>query len=125
VGEEMLRDEGAVVAQRCVKQGVTVVWRDFEAMPHCFGMLIESNPASAVHFEEYGGFCRDIVEGKKVQSNGVFIKAKTCERSDMDVTSGLTTITDEEVVGYMQKGKNRIETKFNKGQDPSSERPML
>lgn len=125
VGDEMLRDEGAVVAQRCVKQGVTVVWRDFEAMPHCFGMLIESNPASAVHFEEYAGFCRDIVEGKKVQSNGVFIKAKTCERSDIDVTSGLTTITDEEVVGYMQKGKNRIETKFNKGQDPSSERPML
>ncbi|KAG9192922.1 hypothetical protein G6011_11656 [Alternaria panax] len=125
VGEEMLRDEGAVVAQRCVAQGVTVVWRDFEAMPHCFAMLVESNPASKVHFEEYGGFCRDVVDGKKVESNGVFIKAKTCERSDMDVKNGLTKITDEEVEAYMLKGKERIETKFRRGQDPSSERPML
>jgi hypothetical protein len=88
-------------------------------------MLIESNPASAVHFEEYGRFCKEIVEGKKVESNGVFIKAKTCEKSDMDVKSGLTKIRDEEVDGYMQKGRERIEAKFRKGQDPASERPML
>ncbi|KAL1799731.1 hypothetical protein ACET3X_000073 [Alternaria dauci] len=125
VGEEMLRDEGAVVAQRCARQGVRVVWRDFEAMPHCFGMLVESNPASAVHFEEYGGFCRDVVGGKEVESSGVYIKAKTCERSGMDVESGLTKITDEEVEAYMHKGKSRIEAKFRRGQDPASERPML
>jgi hypothetical protein len=38
----------------------------------------------------------------------------------------LTQIKDEEVEGYMLKGKERIEAKFNKGQDPETEtRPML
>ncbi|CAG5150528.1 uncharacterized protein ALTATR162_LOCUS2690 [Alternaria atra] len=125
VGEEMLRDEGAVIAQRCVAQGVTVVWRDFEAMPHCFAMLLESNPSSPVHFDEYGKFCKEVVEGKTLQSNGVFIKAKTLEKSEMDVKSGLTKIRDDEVEAYMQKGKERIEAKFRRGMDPASERPML
>jgi acetyl esterase/lipase len=127
VGDEMLRDEDAVMAQSAVAQGVTVVWRDFEAMPHCFAMLLESNPSSAVHFSEYAQFCKEVVEGgsAKMKSSAVAIKAKTCERSDMDVRSGLTQIRFEEVEGYMQKGKERIERKFARGQDPASERPML
>jgi acetyl esterase/lipase len=127
VGDEMLRDEDAVMAQSAVAQGVTVVWRDFEAMPHCFAMLLESNPSSAVHFSEYAQFCKEVVEGgsAKMESSAVAIKAKTCERSDMDVRSGLTQIRFEEVQGYMQKGKERIERKFARGQDPASERPML
>jgi len=43
----------------------------------------------------------------------------------MDVKTGLTQIRFEEVEGYMQKGKERIERKFAKGLDPASERPML
>ena len=55
----------------------------------------------------------------------MYIKAKTLERSDVDVRVGLTQIRDEEVEGYMLQGKKRIEGKFNKGLEPSSERPML
>jgi acetyl esterase/lipase len=127
VGEEMLRDEDAVFAQRAVAQGVKVVWREFEAMPHCFAMLLEANPGAPVHQKEIGTFCRDIVEKPEgVTTNGVFISAKTLARKDVDVRSGLTQIKDEEVEGYMLKGKERIEAKFNKGQDPETEtRPML
>lgn len=127
VGEEMLRDEDAVFAQRAVAQGVTVVWREFEAMPHCFAMLLENNPGAPVHQKEFGTFCREVVESKdQVVTNGVYIEAKTLKRKDVDVRSGLTQIKDEEVEAYMQKGKERIENKFNRGQDPETEaRPML
>jgi acetyl esterase/lipase len=126
VGQEMLRDEDAVLAQRAVAQGVTVVWREFEAMPHCFAMLLESCNGSPMHYKESGAFCRDVVEGKVGASNGVFIVAKTLERREVDVKSGLTGITDEEVQEYMKKGKERIETKFARGADPAEEaRPML
>jgi hypothetical protein len=48
------------------------------------------------------------------------------KRSDVDVAKGLTEIKDEEVEGYMRKGKERIEAKFRRGQDPETEtRPML
>ena len=61
-----------------------------------------------------------------MRTNGEFIKAKTLERSEVDVRSGLTELTDSEVEGYMKKGQERIEAKFRRGQDPAAEaRPML
>jgi acetyl esterase/lipase len=126
VGEEMLRDEDAVLAQRVVAQGVPVVWREFEAMPHCFAMLLENVNGAAVHYEEYGKFCKDVVEGKDIESSGEVIMAKTLDRKEVDVKSGLTEIKEDEVLEYMRKGKERIEKKFNKGGDPSADaRPML
>ncbi|KAH5099481.1 hypothetical protein HBI21_054110 [Parastagonospora nodorum] len=127
VGEEMLRDEDAVFAQRAVKQGVTVVWREFEAMPHCFAMLLESNPGAPVHQQEIGSFCKEVVEKPgSLATNGVFIEAKTLKRRDVDVGSGLTEITEAEVEGYMKAGKERIERKFRRGKEPETEtRPML
>lgn len=126
LGQEMLRDEDAVLAQRAVRQGVKVVWREFEAMPHCFAMLLENNPGAPVHHTEFAKFCRQAVEsGKSVETNGEFIKAKTLERSAMDTENGLTELTDDEALQYMRKGQQRIEAKFRKGQDPAAERPML
>ncbi|KAF2828500.1 hypothetical protein CC86DRAFT_193929 [Ophiobolus disseminans] len=126
VGEEMLRDEDAVLAQRCIAQGVKVVWREFEAMPHCFAMLLENVNATPLHYKEIGAFCRDVVEGKAMQNNGIRIAAKTLVRSDLDVRNGLTEIRDDEIEGYMNTGKERIEKKFKRGEDPGSEtKPML
>jgi len=132
VGEEMLSDEDAVFAQRCVAQGVKLVWREFEAMPHCFAMLLENNNGSPIHYKEVGEFCKKAVGNGgsggsgSVETNGVYIKAKSLERSDVDVASGLTQIKDGEVEAYMKKGKERIERKFARGEDPGAEtRPML
>lgn len=127
LGQEMLRDEDAVFAQRAVEQGVKVVWREFEAMPHCFAMLLENNPGAPVHYAEFAEFCRKVVEaGESIDTNGEFVKAKTLERSPVDVKSGLTELSDEQVEECMRKGKERIEAKFRRGQDPAAEaRPML
>ncbi|KAF1932581.1 acetyl-hydrolase [Didymella exigua CBS 183.55] len=126
LGQEMLRDEDAVLAQRAVGQGVKVVWREFEAMPHCFAMLLESNPGAPVYYKEFAKFCKEVVEARdSVQTNGEFIRAKTLQRSEVDVKGGLTKLTDVEVEGYMKKGQERIEAKFRRGRDPAAERPML
>ncbi|KAF2033626.1 acetyl-hydrolase [Setomelanomma holmii] len=123
VGEEMHRDEAAVLAQRAVKQGITVVWRDFEAMPHCFAMVLEHIDGAAVHVAEFGKFCREVVEGKTVVTNGEFIQAKSLERRDVDVATGLTKITEEEVEEYMKKGAENIGRKEVRGEDEA--RSML
>ncbi|KAF2747980.1 hypothetical protein M011DRAFT_467017 [Sporormia fimetaria CBS 119925] len=107
LGEEMLRDEDAVMAQRAAKQGVKVVWREFEALPHCFGMMLEGLGATRVHYEELGGFCRDVVGGKEVETSAEFLKAKTLERVQVDV-KGLCGLSDEEVEALMRKGVERI-----------------
>ncbi|KAH7088388.1 acetyl-hydrolase [Paraphoma chrysanthemicola] len=125
VGEEMLRDEDAVLAQRAVGQGVKVIWREFEAMPHCFAMLLEYLEGARVHVDEFGAFCRQVVEGKAagVESNGVVIAAKSLKRKDVDVAKGLTSITEEEVKTYMQKGLERIRKKEARGEEEA--RAML
>jgi acetyl esterase/lipase len=123
VGEEMLRDEDAVLAQRAVAQGVTVIWREFEAMPHCFAMLLEHVNGAAVHTAEFGKFCKEVVQGTKMESNGEFILAKSLARKEVDVRSGLTKITEEEVRAYMEKGVQRIRRKEAKGEDET--RAML
>ncbi|KAF2852196.1 acetyl-hydrolase [Plenodomus tracheiphilus IPT5] len=114
VGQEMLYDEIAVFAQRLAAQAVTVRWREFEAMPHCFAMLLEGLAGAAVHHDEFGRFCREVVV------------ARSLERRAVDVRRGLTGIGDEEVEGYMRKGRERIEEVFRRGGDVSGEaRPML
>ncbi len=126
VGQEMLRDEDAVFAARAAAQGVKVVWREFEAMPHVFAMLLESCSSTPVHYAETARFCRDVVEGRGVETNGEFVVARTLERRVVDVRKDLTDLTDGMVEEYMRRGKDRIEAKFRRGEDASAEaRPML
>ncbi len=106
VGEEMLRDEGAVVAQRAARVGVPVLWEQWEAMPHCFGLVLVGGREARECFETWAGFCRSVVEKgpESVQTKGVATEARTCKRSEVDVKA-LVSITDEEVTERMTKAK--------------------
>ncbi|KAF2274151.1 uncharacterized protein EI97DRAFT_435514 [Westerdykella ornata] len=129
LGQEMLRDEAAVLASRLARQGVAVVWREFECMPHCFAMMLEGTGESRLHYAEYAKFCRDVVEMKKgggeegVKTNGEFILAKTLKRQEVDVRTGLTDLTEEKVDDLMRRGRKRIEGKLVEGEVEA--RPML
>jgi hypothetical protein len=122
LGEEMLRDEDAVLAKRLHAQGVTVRWREFEAMPHCFAMMLDSLPASTTFFEEYTKFCSEVVEGKVTSSDAEKLAAKTLKREKLQF-GDVTDITDEDVVKYMKEGQSRI---GKKGEAAATEaKPML
>lgn len=108
LGEEMLRDEDAVLARRLHAQGSKVVWREFEAMPHCFGMMLDALPASKVHIEETAKFCREAVEDKVTQSSGEFIVAKSLVRRAVDLAH-VTELTDDDVHKAQKQGQERIE----------------
>jgi acetyl esterase/lipase len=86
VGEELLADECAVIATRMAKQGVRVVWEQYETMPHCFVYLLEPSPVAAMAFEGWSAFLKDVVAGKKVETNGTYVAVKTLERSEVEVT---------------------------------------
>ncbi|KAK3203392.1 hypothetical protein GRF29_112g1159194 [Pseudopithomyces chartarum] len=122
LGEEMLRDEDAILARRLHAQGVTVRWREFEAMPHCFAMMLDSLPASTTFFEEYTKFCSEVVEGKVTSSDAEKLAAKTLKRENLQFED-VTDITDEDVVKYMKEGQSRI---GKKGEAAATEaKPML
>jgi hypothetical protein len=121
VGEEMLRDEDAVLAQRVARQGGKVVWREFEAMPHVFGFMLEWVPQAVQNLEMMAGFCRAVVEKGSVETSAEFILVKGQGKREMDVGS-LTDLTDEKVAELMREGRSRLEKRM----DGSVEaRPML
>lgn len=83
----MLVDEGKVVAAKAAKHGVHVVWEQWEAMPHCFAMLLEGLEAGRKVFNDWAAFC-DTVGGsksKKVETRGTWYAAKTGKEKEMDV----------------------------------------
>jgi acetyl esterase/lipase len=121
VGEEMLRDEDAVLAKRVSGQGGKVVWREFEAMPHVFGFMLEWVPQAVQNLEMMAGFCRDVVEKGDVDTSTEFILVKGQGKRVVDV-GALTDLTDEKVGELMREGRRRLEKRM----DGSVEaRPML
>jgi acetyl esterase/lipase len=122
LGEEMLRDEGAVLAKRLHKHGAIVRWREFEAMPHCFAIMLDALPASTTFFDEYAKFCSEVVEAKVASSDGERLLAKTLKREAVDLDK-VTQLTDEEIARHMQEGKERILKKH--GAAATETRPML
>ena len=120
-GEEMLVDEGKQIAARASKQGVKVVWQEWEAMCHCFGMVLVGSETSRQFFNNWAGFCNDVVANgnangdangnangqangaahavKKhdnVHTKGTFFEAKTLRPREVDLEN-LAVLTDEEV----------------------------
>ncbi|KAF2645153.1 acetyl-hydrolase [Massarina eburnea CBS 473.64] len=121
VGEEMLRDEDAVVAKRMHAQGVSVVWKEFEAMPHVFAAMLGHLGAAGLHYGEMAAFCRDVVEGG-IQSSAEFIRAKSLVREKKEVGE-ITQLSDEEVWDLCKKGKDAIVKKD--GDAALEAKPML
>lgn len=109
-GEELLTDEAKTVARRMARQGVPVVWEQWEAMPHCFAMVLTWTEASRVSYKGWADFVRDAIRGQ-VETKGCYVSVKTLKRKEVDVNT-LTTISDEDVLEGMAEGRRRIEDKF-------------
>ena len=105
-GTEMLLDEGKVVAQKIAQQGGTVIWEEYDAMPHCFCFILEALEGSKICFESWAQFAKDVVEGKELDSKGTFIEAKTYKRIDVDVLR-LETFQDGEVESLMKQARSK------------------
>jgi len=86
-GEEMLVDEGKVVASKAAKQGIPVVWEQWEAMPHCFAMLLEGLEAGKRVFKDWAAFCDAVGGGKseKMETRGTWFAARTGKEKEMGV----------------------------------------
>jgi acetyl esterase/lipase len=104
-GEEMLADEDKVLAQRLARQGVSVVWEQYEAMPHCFALFLDHLPSTKMTFETWAQFAKDVVK-KSVATKGTFTTAKKFNRVDVDVTK-LTELKDEDVIQTIKETRDR------------------
>ncbi|KAI9704439.1 MAG: hypothetical protein M1836_007302 [Candelina mexicana] len=106
-GEEMLTDENKVLAQRAASQGVSVVFEQYEAMPHCFSILLVGLGGSKMAFECWTRFIVACVERpESVRTKGRFVEAKTLKETEVDVTK-VSDFEFEEVLKRMKEARER------------------
>ncbi|KAL8670496.1 MAG: hypothetical protein Q9168_004978 [Polycauliona sp. 1 TL-2023] len=111
LGEELLADEGKAVASLAAKQGVPVIWEQYEAMPHCFPMLLDYLEAGRKAFKNWATFCAtvgggagsddDNEEAAGLETKGTWFAAKTCKETAVEVQS-LAVCSPEEVAEKMK-----------------------
>jgi acetyl esterase/lipase len=116
-GQELLTDEDKYIAMKASSQGVKVVFEEYEAMPHCFAMVLESLPASKRCFNSWAGFINQVVERPgTVETIGRAIKPKTLEEVTLDMGS-LSEMKEGEVIERMRE---RVTMMSMKQPDPMS-----
>ncbi|PKS12864.1 hypothetical protein jhhlp_000204 [Lomentospora prolificans] len=95
-GWELLADEDKFLALRLRQDGVRVVFEEYEAMPHCFAMILTNLPAAKRCFQGWSGFIKNVVKDPaNIAPSAITVKAKTLQEVDLDLTEEDLT---EEVV---------------------------
>ena len=103
-GEEMLSDEIQILAARAAQQGVPVASEQWEAMPHCFAMMLLGSPMSKRCYGDWTCFCREVTKGVEPGTRGLWFEAKTQREREVDVTA-LAPIEDEVVRELMERAR--------------------
>ena len=113
-GEEMVADEGAIIAQQAARQGVRVIWEQFEGMPHCFPYFLTWLPQTARFFEDWAKFCKQCVEGAgDLGVRGGFIEARGIRSRPVDEREiGVANV--ETARKAMAKGRGERQAHFEK-----------
>lgn len=107
-GEEMVVDASKVIAQRAAGDGCTVIWAEYEAMPHCFPFILEV-PQTEHSFRSCASFCRNCVEtSSSLRSEGTAINASMQVKS-VDIGSLIELLFGEVKKRAQHEMKRQIE----------------
>lgn len=109
-GEEMLTDEIKVLASRAAQQGVKVVFEEYQAMPHCFAMLLPTLPTSEKCVKSWAQFAKEAVqgggmEGWTLETKGTWVEARTGREVSKDVVDLCKDLPMEEVKRLIREAK--------------------
>ncbi|KAF3929960.1 Esterase [Arthrobotrys entomopaga] len=100
-GQEILSDECKFLAKNMESKGVTVRYEEYQAMPHCFALVIDWLPVTAKCFGTWCGFIEDVVEGREVVNKATRTLAKSLKEEDLKIGE-LIGYSYEEVLERMK-----------------------
>ncbi|OLN85115.1 Esterase [Colletotrichum chlorophyti] len=96
-GWELLADEDKYMAQKLYRDGVPVVFEEYEGMPHCFALMLTRLPNAKRCFAGWTGFMTAVVDNpENIGPKAVTIKAKTLKEFPLDLET-LSNLNDDEM----------------------------
>ncbi|PGG95031.1 hypothetical protein AJ80_10040 [Polytolypa hystricis UAMH7299] len=111
-GEERLTDECKAFAQKAARNGVPVIWEQYEAMPHCFSLVIEGTTEGEACFESWARFMRTMAEAPdEIVTRAEFVTAKTLQRRPVDIYN-LFNMSEGDILDGMQAARQKIADRF-------------
>ena len=105
--KERIVDGGKVVAQLAARQGVPIVWDEYELMPHNWPMVFPDHPHSIKCYYSWVEAFSPFVEGTPVTAKALFTELKSQDIWSLDVQN-LTHLTAEEVESLMRDKQKTI-----------------
>lgn len=109
-GEEMLADQSKVIAQRAVSQECTVIWIQYETMPHTFPFLLKV-PQTLHSLTSCANFCRACVHAAHGMTTQGSILDRFMSAKSVDVTQ-LINISFDEFKNGVRKETERQASEF-------------
>lgn len=107
-GWELLNDENRAGAARMLGAGVTVQFEEFEAMPHCFAMLLDGTPGSRKCFEDWAKFITAVtMNPASIKTRAWAVEAKTLKEKELDMAK-LCTFSHEQAMKWMDEKRKAM-----------------
>lgn len=100
-GGERLADGARFLAQSVARQGVAVVWEEYEAMPHLWPLLFATWPQTQRCWKHWARACTSFAEGRPVASSGNRMEVGNLQSREVDLHT-LTRLSMDDVLGYMK-----------------------
>jgi acetyl esterase/lipase len=99
-GWEILSYEDKYMAKKLATEcSVPVVFEEYEAMPHCFAMILDHHSGSRRCYDGWAAFIRQSVDAPaSIDSSAVYIKSRTLKEIPLSFEK-LTDTSDNELRG--------------------------
>ncbi|KAI1387434.1 Alpha/Beta hydrolase protein [Hypoxylon trugodes] len=95
-GWERNQDENRFIVSKLARDGVTVVFEEYQAMPHVFAAILPNRPETRRNYEGIANFVKTVCESpENIQSSYKLIRAKTLEEVDIELDK-LSEFSEEE-----------------------------
>ena len=106
-GRERLIDSARFVAQNAARQGVTVVWEEYEAMPHIWPLLFPTWPQTLRCWENWARACSSFASGASTTTSGNRFQVGSLQSQQIDIFI-LTNLSMDDVLGYMSNHQKKV-----------------
>lgn len=106
--KERMVDGAKSVAQRAARDGVPVIWDEYELMPHNWPVILRDHPHSINCYQSWADACSHFVDSLPVITKGIFTEYDSLATRDVDVEN-LTSLTTKEVDRLMWEKQKSIQ----------------
>lgn len=105
--KERNSDSTKVPAQLAAREGIPVIWDEYELMPHNWPMIFPKYPHSIKQYQSWSAACLQFLGDDKVQTRGTFTEFDDLSTSEVDVFN-LTPLTFDEVEDLMRAAQRSV-----------------